>query len=67
MTKVLCPKCSQKGWLTTKNIKGHDYWYVCHYIDYKAKKQKWCYIGKNLPSNLKVLENEKKKETKRKT
>jgi len=60
MTSVICPKCNKRGSLTQKRTDGYSYWYVGHYIGYDevSTKVKWCYIGKELPTNLEVLENE---------
>lgn len=32
MPRVVCPKCSQEGWLIKKRLKGRWYLYVDHYI-----------------------------------
>lgn len=62
MTKVICPKCGKRGSLTLKKTRKYSYWYIGHYIGYNAgtgtSNVKWCYVGKELPTNLEVLENE---------
>ena len=52
---IYCPKCNLQGSLHTKKTIHGNYWRIAHYIGLKGKtrKIKWCYIGKELPNNIK--------------
>jgi hypothetical protein len=55
-----CPKCGKKGSLHLTRTRGYHYWRIAHYTGYDGKVTgtrhvKWCYIGKELPEELKRL------------
>jgi hypothetical protein len=42
MTKIICPRCGEEGYLTSVTVKGKKYLYVLHKADGKMIKH---YIG----------------------
>lgn len=52
--KILDDPCGKRGSLQQREIprgnKRYPYWYCAHYDSSKASKLRWCYIGKNLPT-----------------
>jgi len=54
---IKCPKSGEIGSLQPKTIKGIQYWRIGHHagVQGSTKKTKWCYIGKNLPEDLRRL------------
>lgn len=54
---MICPKCNKRGSLTLKKNNDYRYWYTGHYRGHEDNtiKVKWCYIGKELPEELKRL------------
>ena len=56
--QVKCVKCGAMGTLTLKTSitkgKRYEYFYVQH-TDLETYKKKWCYLGKELPSEYQNL------------
>ena len=59
-----CPKCGESGSLHLVRTRQYWYWRIAHYRGYDkedtgTRHYRYCYIGKELPEELKrLVENE---------